>query len=226
MVSLSAISLGIPVAIFLIAGVLALLRSDLTRYHIPVIMLALFALTSGLMIPVGAEMIQTDAEKIDYRVESQLEGCSTAADVQVTEFNTLSPEAQEVFLSALQSDEVYTTTVHPDEYDLSTDTTQENYIVYESDCYSLVGYSRGGLGYGILFNLLFVIGIPVTIGLATLAGFSYRNRSFRTPVTAVSGITAAVGLYTIVGLRTLIPISFLLAAVVWIVLGDFEPLKE
>ena len=226
MVPPSAISLGIPIGIFLIAGVLAFLRSNLTRYHIPVIMLALFALTSAVMIPVGATMIEEDAEKHDYRVESQVEGCDTAADERVTEFSELSPNAQEVFLSALQSDEGYTTTVHPEEYEISTDTTEENYIMYESDCYSLLGFQRGTWGHGFLVIGLFVIGIPLTIGCAALAGFSYRNRSFRTPVAAVSAITAAIGLHTIVGLGTLIPISFLLATAVWIVLGDFEPLQE
>lgn len=226
MVSLSVIQLGIPIAIFLIAGVVVFLRADLTRYHIPVIMLALFALTSGLMIPVGAEMIQSDAEKHDYRVESHVEGCSAAADEQINEFSEMSPDAQEVFLSALQSDEEYTTTIHPEEYELSSDTTQENYIVYESDCYSLVGFQKGTWGHAVIRMGLFVVGIPATIGVAFLAAYSYRNKSFRTPVAAVSGYIVAVGLYTVVGLRMLILISLFLAAVVWIVLEDVEPLKE
>jgi hypothetical protein len=226
MVPLSAIQLGIPIAIFLIAGALVFLRSDLTRYHIPAIMLALFALTSGLMIPVGAEMIRSDAEKHDYRVESQVEGCDTPAAERVTEFSELSPAAQEVFLSALRSDEGYTTTVHPEEYEISTDTTQENYIVYESDCYSLVGFQRGTWGHGLLRMGLYVVGIPATIGVALLSVFSYRNESVRTPVAAVSGYVAAVGLYTVVGLRVLILISLLFAAVVWIALEDFEPQKS
>lgn len=225
MIPISAFQFGIPVAIFLIAAVMAFLRSDLTRYHIPVIMLALFALTSGLMIPVGAELIRTDAERIDYRVTSQQGSCNATADEQVTRFDSLSTEAQDVFLSTLQSDEEYTTTVHPDEYELSTDVGAQNYIIYESDCYSLVGSSRGGLHYGILLHVLPIVGIPIAIGLATLAGFSYRYRNFRIPVTVVSGITTAIGLYTLVGLRTLLPISFLLAATVWIILKDFEPLK-
>jgi len=222
----SAIQLGIPIVIFLIAGVLVFLRSDLTRYHIPVIMLALFALTSGLMIPVGADMIQSNAEKHDYRVESQLEECDTTADDRVTEFSELSPDAQDVFLSTLQSDGGYTTTMHPEEYEISTDTTEENYIVYESDCYSLVGFQRGTWGHGVLRMGLYVVGLPATIGIALLAVFSYRNKSFRTPVAVVSGYIVAVGLYTAVGLRILILTSLLFAAVMWIVLEDFEPLKE
>jgi len=226
MVPLSAIQIGIPIAIFLIAGVIVFLRSDLTRYHIPVIMLALFALTSGLMIPVGAEMIQSDAEKHDYRVESQAEECDTTADERVAEFSELSPAAQDVFLSALRSDEGHTTTVRPEEYKISTDTTEENYIVYESDCYSLVGFQRGTWGHGLLRMGLNVVGLPATIGVSLLTVFSYRNKSFRTPVAAVSGYIIAVGLYTVVGLRILILTSLLFAAVMWIVLEDFEPLKE
>jgi len=226
MVPLSVIQLGIPIAIFLVAGVIVFLRSDLTRYHIPVVMLVLFALTSGLMIPVGAEMIQSDAEKYDYRVKPQVEGCNAAADGQITEFSEMSPDAQEVFLSALESDEEYTTTRHPGEYELSTDTTQENYIVYESDCYSLVGFQRGTWGHAFVRMGLFVVGIPATIGVAFLAAYSYRTKSFRTPVAAVSGYIVAVGLYTVIGLRMLILTSLFLAAVVWIVLEDIEPLKE
>ena len=226
MVPISGIQFGIPVAIFLIASVIVFLRSDLTQYHIPVIMLALFALTSGLMIPVGAELVQTDAERIDYRVTPQQGSCNETADEQVTRFDTLSIEAQDVFLSTLQSDNVYTTTVHPDEYELSTDVGADNYIIYKSECYSLVGSYRGGLHYGLLIQALYIVGIPVTIGLATLAGFSYRYGNFRIPVAVVSGIITTIGLYTFVGLRTLLLISFLLAAVVWISLEDFEPLKE
>lgn len=226
MIPISAFQFGIPVAIFLIAGVIVFLRSGLTRYHIPVIMLALFALTSGLIIPVGAELIQADAERIDYRVTPQQGSCNETADKQVTRFDTLSTEAQDVFLSTLQSDNEYTTTAHPDEYELSTDVSAENYIIYESDCYLLVGSSRGGLHYGLLIHGLYVVGIPVTIGLAALAGFSYQYRSFRIPVAVVSGITTTIGLYTLVGLRTLLPIGFLLTAAVWIVLEDYEPLKE
>ncbi|WP_152420071.1 hypothetical protein [Halorubrum distributum] len=117
------------------------------------------------MIPVGAEMIQSDAEKHDYRVESHVEGCSAAADEQINEFSEMSPDAQEVFLSALQSDEEYTTTIHPEEYELSSDTTQENYIVYESDCYSLVGFQKGTWGHAVIRMGLFVVGIPATIRL-------------------------------------------------------------
>jgi len=73
---------------------------------------------------------------------------------------------------------------------------------------------------------LYVVGLPATIGVALLAVFSYRNKSFRTPVAAVSGYIVAVGLYTVVGRRILLLTSLLFAAVIWIVLEDFEPLKE
>jgi hypothetical protein len=127
-------------------------------------MLALFAVTSGLMVPVGGELLGTDAEKNDYRVESQIEGCDTADDGRVTEFGELSPEAQDVFLSALESDDRYTTTVRPDDYQFSSDTTQWNYVVYESECYGLVASNRGGLGAGLLFWTLIVIGMSLLMG--------------------------------------------------------------
>lgn len=224
--SLAALELGVLIAVFLTAGAVVLLRSDLTRYHVPVILLALFTLTGAVMIPVGAETIRTDAEEIDYRVEAQSEGCQSGVDGRATEFTELSPTAQEVFLSALRSEDTYTTTARPDEYEISTDTTRENHVEYESDCYSLVGYSGGGVQYGILLNLLFVVGIPVIVGLGVLSAFSYRNRSFRAPSAVVSGLTVLIGLHTVVGLRALLPMSALVAAAVWVLLDGFEPLRE
>lgn len=124
---------AIPIAVFLVAGAVVSLRSDLTRYHIPTIMLALFTLTSGVLVPVYAYSINRDANTIDYQVESQAEGCETVDTGRVHEFSDLSPDAQDVFLSALQSDGTYATTVAPSEYRIGYDTPPD-YIIYESDC--------------------------------------------------------------------------------------------
>jgi hypothetical protein len=226
MLSLPAIELGILIGIFLIAGALVVLRSDLTRYHIPVIVLALFALTSGMLVPAAAYTIQTDAEQIDYQVESQVEGCGTVDDERVSDFSELSSDAQEVFLSTLQSNGEYTTTASPDQFRISSDSTVENYILYESDCYSLVGYSGGGLGTGLFLLLLLFFGIPLTIVLAVLAVYSYRFDNFRIPATAVSGISVAVGLATFVNSSLAISIGFLILGPVWIKLDRFNPLES
>lgn len=215
---------GILIAISLISGALVYLRSELTRYHIPVIMLALFALTSGVLVPVSAYSEHREANTTDYRVESQVEGCDTADPERVHEFSDLSQDAQNVFLSALQSDGTHATTVNPDEYSVSFDPTP-NYIVYESDCYSLVGDAPHSAGAVVGIYALLFFAIPLIIGLAILAVYSYRVDSFRIPATAVSGITVAAGTHTIVGLRLLIPASLLMAVTVWILLEDYKPLK-
>ena len=226
MLSIPALGLGILVAIFLIAGALVYLRSDLTRYHIPVIVLALFALTSGVLVPTAAYTMERENEKIDYQVEDQVEGCDTADAERVTEFDKLSPDAQDVFLSALHSSGQYTTTQSPYPYQISSDSTVENYVVYESDCYSLVGYSRAGIGSGLATLALLVVGVPLTAVLAFLAVYSYWFDSFRIPATTVSGISVAVGLLTIVNFGLAVSIGFLILGPVWIKLDRFNPLKS
>lgn len=78
-----------------------------------------------------------------------------------------------MFLSTLQSNGAYTTTTNPEQFDISSDSDYENYIVYESDCYSLVGYGAG-LGSGMPTFVLLLFGVPVTLVLAVLAITSYQ----------------------------------------------------
>lgn len=224
MLSIPALGLGILVAIFLVAGAVVYLRSELTRYHIPVIMLALFALTSGVLVPVFAYSEHKEANTINYRVESQVDSCDTAAPERMHEFDDLSPDAQDVFLSALESDRSYATTVTPDEYHVSYDPAP-NYIRYESECYSLLGSAPHSAGTVIGIYALLLFAIPIIAVLAILAAYSYRVDSFRIPATAVSGVIIGVGGHTIVGLRLLIPAALLIVAAVWILLDGFEPLR-
>lgn len=173
MLSTWTIVLGALLATYLIVGRSVYRRSDLTRHNILTIGLALLALTSGVLTATAYHTAQTDAEQIEYRVDSQVEGCDTAEDRRVSQFNELSPDAQEVFLSTLQSNGEYTTTKKPDQFDISSDSYVENYIVYDSDCYSLVGFGAGmGSGMSLLVVLLF--GVPITLVLAVLAITSYQ----------------------------------------------------
>jgi hypothetical protein len=218
--------LGVLLAILLIAGGIVRLRSGLTRSHIPVIMVALLALTSGVVVAAEYHTTQTEIEQIDYRVESQAEGCDTADDDRVSEFNELSPDAQEVFLSALQSNEAYTTTKDPDQFYISSDNGVENYIIYESDCYSLVGYGAGlGAGWYLLVLLLF--GVPFTFVLAVLAVYSYRIGSFRIPATVVSAVSVGAVLRPVANsvFAIAVTIGLLIVGLVWIIAGGFNPLK-
>lgn len=215
---------GILIAIFLVAGALVSLRSELTRYHIPIIVLALLTLTSGVLVPVGAYSADREANTIDYRVEPQVEGCDTADPERVHEFSELSPDARDVFLSALQSDGTYATTVTPDEYDVSYDPAP-NYVRYESDCYSLLGFAPHAGGAGLYIYALLLFGIPLTAVLAILAAYSYRVDSFRIPATTVSGISITVVLARVVNPLAAVSIGLLSLVLVWIKLSGFDPLR-
>lgn len=222
MVSPSAIVLGALLAMFLVAGAVARFRSDLTRSHIPVIVLALLALTSGALITAEYRAATADAERIDYRVDSQVEGCETAAADRVSEFDELSPDAREVFLSTLRSEDGYTTTENPDQFDISSDADVDNYVRYESECYSVVGYGAG-IGSGMYLFVLLFFGIPLTAVLAFLAVYSYRTDSFRTPATVVSVVSVGTAVWLRAVEGTVVPIvatvALLVVAFIWITMG-------
>ncbi|ELZ56834.1 MULTISPECIES: hypothetical protein [Halorubrum] len=192
------------------------------------IVLALLALTSGMLIATEYHATQTDAERIDYRIEPQAEGCETADADRVSEFDELSPDAQEVFLSTLRSDGEYTTTESPDQFRISSDNDVENYVVYESDCYSLVGYGAG-LGTRIYLYVLLLFGIPFTLALAVLAVYSYRADSFRLPATIVAAVgvgavSTAATANVVGGVAT--AIGVFVVGLAWTGLGSFDPLNS
>ena len=226
MLSPLATVVGALVAIFLVAGGIVRLRSGLTRYHIPVIALALLALTSGAVVAAEYRTTTTEIEQIHYRVDSQAEGCETAETHRVSEFSELSPDAREVFLSALRSVEEYTTTENPDQFYISSDNGVENYVIYESDCHSLVGYGAG-LGAGWYLYTLLLFGVPFTLVLAVLAAYSYRVGSFRTPAAVVSAVCVGAVLWVVANsvFAIAVTIGLLVSGLVWIVLGSFNPLR-
>lgn len=216
---------GVLVAIFLIAGAIARLRSGLTRYHVPVLALALLALTSGVVVAGEYRTTTAEIEQIDYRVDSQAEGCDAAEADRVSEFNELSPDAQDVFLSTLRSDEEYTTTENPDQFYISSDNGVENYIRYESECYSLVGYGAG-LGAGWYIYMLLLFGVPFTLALGVLAAYSYRVGSFRTPAAVASAVSVGAVLWVVANSVFAIAVTgvLLVIGLGWVIFGSFNPL--
>lgn len=226
MPSPSAIVFGALLAVFLIAGGIVRLRSGLTRYHVPVIALALLALTSGVLIAANYQTTQAELEQIDYTVDSQVEGCETADDNWVFEFDELSPDAQDVFLSTLRSDDGYTTTESPDQFRISSDNNVENYVIYESDCYSLAGYGAG-IGAGMYLFVLLLFGIPFTLLLGVLAVYSYLTDSFRLPATVVSAVSVGTVVTAVTNSQVAIvaTVALLVVGLVWIIRGSFDPLR-
>ena len=153
----------------------------------------LFVLTVviGLATIIALGGVHLNAEKIDYSVESMNQACEPPSDNnteagsndtqlpdhrehpdRVLEYSELSPEAQEVFRSALQTRGEYTTRTHPDEFELE-DFNRRNRIQYESECYELTAESRSSFGTAFVALGLLVVGggITVIFALASLASY-------------------------------------------------------
>lgn len=220
--------LGVIIAgivIFAVSGAIVFFRSSVTIYHLPLIMLVLLTITSGLAVTVGASQIQADGDKISYTVESTSQEYEISNTEWTYEYSKLSPEAQEVFRSALESDDEYSTRLSPDEFRLMTDTGRnENYIKYNSEYYVLTGSSRGGLGSMFAFLGIVFIGGSATIGLFSASVISYRRNSFILPATVLSGFSSTVGLI-VIGVR---PVEILTVTIVlipiltWVGLRAYE----
>lgn len=156
--------------------------------------LFVFTVVTGLATTVAVVDIRLNAEKIDYSVEPMNQACEPPSDDRtaagsndtqapdyreyprrVLEYSELSPEAQEVFRSALQADGEYTTRTHPDEFELQLDTDNRNYVQYESECYQLTAQTRGGLGTGFAVIGLLVVGGGITVIFAFASVVSYER---------------------------------------------------
>lgn len=213
----------IGIIVFIVGGALALSRRSVTRYQIPVLVLILLTVTVAMTGGIGAFLTSWDAEKIDYRTELVPQGCENESDrvSESIEYSELSSEAQEVFRSALQADQTYTTTTHPDVFQLRLDANPPTYITYNSECYALSAEQRGNFatGFAVIFYLsssilatfLLVIAIvtslalgsfkipmAILVGLASAGGLIVRGV---TGVEEVAGATALAGILTWIGLR-------------------------
>lgn len=161
----------------------------------------LFILTVvvGLATTIWVGSIHWNAEKIDYDIGSGGQGCELPSDnktetgsndthipdkyqdsdrVPVLEYSELSPEAQEVFRSTLQTRGEYTTRTHPDEFELGN-FNRRNIIEYESECYVLIAESRRGFGTGFAIFWILVVGGGITVIFAFASVASYARDSLR-----------------------------------------------
>jgi uncharacterized membrane protein len=177
-VSLSAFELTLVLAVFVFVAGLAAVRYFSTE-ETPTLprVLIQFSLTVGLLTALATGAVYLNAEKVDYTAERNSQACelhenTTASDSDaepVLEYSELSPEAREVFRSALDADGEYTTNTAPSEFQYRTDGTDgENPIRYDAACYELTAEQRGGFGTAFAISLLSLAGG----GLTAVSGFA------------------------------------------------------
>ena len=182
--------LGVGGVVFFVGGVIAYYRSSVTMNT--TLVLVLLAVTCSLTGVVGVSATYTDAQKYDYTVEETSSQNCNSENVttfnEYSDYSNLSPEAQEIFHSTLQTDGEYTTTTHPDDLRLQSDTTSLNFIQYESTCYALSALSRGGLGTG--FMIIFYVIAAAVGGLFAIvisrSVYSHLSPDLREPTTDAS----------------------------------------
>lgn len=146
----------------------------------------LLSVSIALMTLLGAGAIDSYGDTIEYTVDQCTErGTDGGMDHQTvnsgTEFSELSPEAQDVFRSALQAsraDGEYTTRRHPDEFELRRDTETTNEIQYESECYELTAQYRANVEANIWGTVFSAIGASLAVALA-VGGLVKRERQRR-----------------------------------------------
>jgi hypothetical protein len=165
--------------IFIIGGLIAFYRSSVTVDL--AFVLILLAVTVGVWGVVGMATVAWEAEKVDYTAtqssdcpEPSDRGYGPTSENPAMEFSELSPEAQNVFLSTIQTRREYTTMTLPDEFNPMADTVKKNYIRYESDCYELIAEPIGSLGTGLTQFFYLIAGF---IGMSVLAFASYVFKS-------------------------------------------------
>jgi LPXTG-motif cell wall-anchored protein len=177
-------------------------RRRLTRYHLPAVLLLVLAVTGAFGTAVGFEQAAREGHRVEYTVEQCVTGeddpagvgdspvTTVPADRSETDFEDLSPEAQEVFLQTLDNGGTYTAQKRPSDLRYEGDTRAVNYVRYESTCYALVGDTVSGipfyipryLGAGLLVAVLFLCG-----------WWSLTTPSFRVPVAVLAGSSTGVG---------------------------------
>ncbi|MXR52109.1 hypothetical protein GRX03_10920 [Halovenus sp. WSH3] len=176
----------IAAPVCLVGGAIAVYLTS--KGTLPVYLLyILLGVAVAVVTLLGAGVIDANGEKIEYTVEQCPDrggenGTDNRTMTAETRYSELSPEAQDVFRSALEASragEVYVTRRHPEEFDLLLDTTQNiNEIQYESECYELTAQYTGNVQANILSALVSVVGLGIAVGLA-VGGLIRRRRRQR-----------------------------------------------
>lgn len=183
--------------VFIVGGVTAFYRWSVTMYNIPRLVLILLAVTVGVWGVVGAAGVAWEAEKVDYTT-TQYSDCSEASDQGVCptsenpaiEFNELSSEAQNVFLSTVQGGGEHTTMTLPDDFNAQSTGTApgRNYIRYDSDCYELI--VDQGPGFAFLGVMLYIIAGFIGASVLTIASWF---ESFKMSLSIICSLCSVVG---------------------------------
>ena len=197
----------------------------LTRYHLPAILLVLLAITVGVTAVVVAGSLSQDTSRIDYAVEpcnESFHGPPDSAE-QLREFHDLSLHAQDVFLSALRSEGEYTTLDRPSDFDYISDTTEVNYVQYESTCYVLTAEGPGPLA-GVGSYVLLVGGGAAAVALLVVGLGSLVWPTLKVPLSVLTGLTGTAVLVaaSVPSGRQLLAVVVGIPVVTWLALGLLE----
>ncbi|WP_336325183.1 hypothetical protein [Halovenus sp. HT40] len=175
----------IAIPLFLVGGAVAIYLTSKGALSVHQLYI-LLGVAIALMTLLGAGAIDSYGDTIEYTVDQCMErGTDGGMDDQTvnsgTEFGELSPEAQDVFRSALQAsraDDEYMTRKHPDEFELQRDTETTNEIQYESECYELTAQYRANVESNILGTFFSAVGWSLAVAL-TVGGLVKRERRRR-----------------------------------------------
>lgn len=146
-----ALFLVIGTITFTIGGAVAAFRLSVTWSNIALVAVTLFAITCGLW----TVFFSPPVADVEYRAEGVKDNCTefdtdfggherapvSEQEDRVHEYSELSPEGEELFQSALQAEEYYTTNQRADEFvhrrgGMGT-ISGDNYVTYQSRCYRL-----------------------------------------------------------------------------------------
>jgi len=169
-------------------------EQELTTSHVPAIILLGLGLTAGFGTVVGYELADRELNGVEYTAQAEQPPSERSSADQETpsdtperlttsipgtemggpyEFDELSPDAQSVFLSTLESAGAYTTRTSPAEFqdESPTDVGGPGYafVRYDSAWYKLTADAGGGPLAGLRYIPL-LFGVFVTF-IALLAGW-------------------------------------------------------
>jgi len=179
-----------PVTITLLVGATAVLvlvlkrlwDANVTREQLSAIILLLLGVSVAFGTAGGYELLDRTSTGAEYNVEvfeggpddRSEEPYQTVLGVRMGgpyDFEHLSPEAQDVFLSALESDGVYTTRANPTEFhdDSDPDVGGRGYVFveYDSTWYKVETLDNGGDSSILLFLVALLCGGAATLALVS-----------------------------------------------------------
>lgn len=222
---------------------------QLTKYHIPAILLLLLGIAAAFGTVAGYELADREVNGIDYNVQASQPVEEKSSDTQETpsntqetlttsvpgikiggpyEFDELSSDAQDVFLSTLRNDGTYTTRTSPSEFqDNTADAGGPAFahIRHNSTWYKITVDAGGGPS--IISPLILILFGGFLAGVILEAGWaSVLLPSFKFPVSVLIGLIAVVPYIPtdnfLLSLGQLGQIFIGVALVVWIILRLLE----